>query len=298
MTARRRRHLPLDPTGGQPLALPAGEETLVPTSDGGQVLVHVAGSGVRTVVLSHGWTNDRRVWGPVARRLVDRGHRVVVYDQRGHAGSRAGSEGLTISALADDLAAVLAHVDARAATVVGHSMGGIAVQALLVERPQVVEARVGAVVLVSSACEDVGGPEAFQHVTSTMLASPTFDRALATPGIGPRMVRGVVGRHAHTSHLVAVRDLLAATPVVTRTELAAAMAAVDFSEALPGVELPVAVVVGSRDRLTRPAQSRRLADVIPGATLQVVPGAGHMLPFEAPDELAELIERVAAAVPA
>jgi pimeloyl-ACP methyl ester carboxylesterase len=124
-----------------------------------------------------------------------------------------------------------------------------------------------------------------------MLGSQAFDRALATPGLGPRMLRGVVGRHAHQSHLGAVRDLLVATPVLTRTDLAAAMAAMDLSEALSQVELPVAVVVGSRDRLTPPAQSRRLAAVIPGASLQVVPGAGHMLSLEAPDELADLIER-------
>jgi pimeloyl-ACP methyl ester carboxylesterase len=193
---------------------------------------------------------------------------------------------------------VLEHVDARGATVVGHSMGGMAVQALLVERPEVVEARVAAVVLASTACDDVGGPDALRPVTSRMLASPAFDRALATPRLGRRMLRGVVGRHAHPSHLGAVRDLLVATPVLTRTDLAAAMAALDLSEVLARVELPVTVVVGSKDRLTPPRQSRRLADVVPGASLQVIPGAGHMLSLEAPDELADLIERASLVPPA
>ncbi len=256
--------------------------------------MHVAGSGPRTFVLSHGWTNDRRVWGPVARRLVERGHRVAVYDQRGHAGSRAGTDGLAMSALADDLAVVLEHVGGTGVTVVGHSMGGMAAQALLVERPEVAEERVGAVVLVSTACAGAGSPGAFQEVTALVLSSPALDRALASPRVGPRMVRGVVGRHAPPSHLGAVRDLLVATPPLTRTGLAAAMAAMDFSAALASVRLPVAVVVGSRDRLTPPAQSRRLVGIIPGASLHVIPDAGHMLPFEAPDELADLIERTPA----
>ncbi len=75
------------------------------------------------------------------------------------------------------------------------------------------------------------------------------------------------------------------------------MRAMDFSEALASADLPVHVVVGSRDRLTPPAQSRRLADVIPGATLHVIDGAGHMLSLEAPDELVRQLERAAARIP-
>ena len=85
-----------------------------------------------------------------------------------------------------------------------------------------------------------------------------------------------------------------ATPALTRTHLAAAMAAIDFSAALASVDLPVAIVVGSQDRLTPPWQSRRLAGVIRGSTLEVIPGAGHMLSLEAPDELTDLLERTAA----
>jgi 3-oxoadipate enol-lactonase len=289
--AHRRRHpLPTDPTGGQPLVLPPGEEALVATPDGGEVAVLVAGSGARTIVLAHGWTNDRRIWGPVARRLVERGCRVVVYDQRGHAGSRAGSDGLTISALADDLAAVLDHVDARGATVVGHSMGGMATQALLVERPEVVRARVGAAVLVSTACEDVGGPDALRRVTSRMLAArPSTGRWRP----GPRPEDAPRRRRSSRPPEPPRRrpGPAGGDPCPDPHGPRAAMAAMDLSEALSQVELPVAVVVGSRDRLTPPAQSRRLAAVIPGASLQVVPGAGHMLSLEAPDELTDLIER-------
>ena len=290
---RAARALPTDPTGGEPLLLPPGEEARISTRDGGEIVLHDAGSGPQTFVLSHGWTNDRRVWGPVARRLVARGHRVVVYDQRGHAGSTAGTDGLTMSALADDLAAVLDHVGATDVTVAGHSMGGMTAQALLVERPEVVKAHVGAVVLVSTACADVGGPDVFKEVTERVLTSRTFDRALANPRLGLRVIRGVVGRHAHASHLGAVRDLLVATPAPTRTLFAAAMATMDFSEALASIDLPVAIVVGSHDRLTPARQSRRLGGIIRGSTLDVIAGAGHMLSLEAPDELTDLLERTA-----
>ena len=53
--------------------------------------------------------------------------------------------------------------------------------------------------------------------------------------------------------------------------------------------VPTTVVVGSRDLLTPPRLGRALAAAIPGARLVELPGAGHMLPYEEPDRLAEII---------
>jgi pimeloyl-ACP methyl ester carboxylesterase len=44
--------------------------------------------------------------------------------------------------------------------------------------------------------------------------------------------------------------------------------------------IPTAVLVGTRDRLTPVAASRRIHDALPSAELMVLPGAGHMLPVE------------------
>ncbi|MEX2658467.1 MAG: alpha/beta hydrolase [Acidimicrobiales bacterium] len=298
LAARHRRQEVLDQTEGQPLVLPPGDVFVLPTHDGGQLAVRDMGDGQRTFVLSHGWTNDARMWGAVARRLVERGHRVVVYDQRGHAGSTAGTDGLTMSAFAEDLATVVQHLGVTDVVVVGHSMGGMSAQALLVERPDVVKAHVGAVVLVATACSQVGGRFLLDGVATTVLASPVFDRALATRRVGPRMLRGTVGRSVVAAHLEAMRETLAATSAETRTGCLVAMRAMDFEEALAHVELPVHVVVGSRDLLTPRSQSRRLAEIIPGAELHVIDGAGHMLSLEAPDELTDQLERAAARIPA
>ena len=62
------------------------------------------------VVLAHCYTGSRGVWAPVARRLVDKGYRVVLWDQRGHGASTVGSDGLTIDRLGEDLREVLESV--------------------------------------------------------------------------------------------------------------------------------------------------------------------------------------------
>ena len=49
-------------------------------------------------------------------------------------------------------------------------------------------------------------------------------------------------------------------------------------------------MVGAADRTTPPSHSRRLAEGIPGARLVAVPGAGHLLNWEAPGELIKVVE--------
>src|SRR5947209_15546198 len=71
-----------DPDAATRLTIRDGTDVRIPTTDGGGIAATVArgaDAGGRTFVLVHGWTNDRRIWAPVARILLDRGHRVVLY---------------------------------------------------------------------------------------------------------------------------------------------------------------------------------------------------------------------------
>lgn len=63
---------------------------------------------------------------------------------------------------------------------------------------------------------------------------------------------------------------------------------VDLTEAAGRVRAPTLVLCGARDRANLPA-CRRLAELIPGATLQLVPDAGHEVNVQAPQALAELL---------
>jgi hypothetical protein len=111
---RRRWAAAPDPTGGRPLELPPLEELTVVAADGTRLAVAVAGPvDGPLAVLAHGWTADRRIWGPLARRLVGSGRRVAVWDQRGHGSSGLGTDGPSVDALAGDVASVLDALDAQ-----------------------------------------------------------------------------------------------------------------------------------------------------------------------------------------
>jgi pimeloyl-ACP methyl ester carboxylesterase len=60
-------------------------------------------------------------------------------------------------------------------------------------------------------------------------------------------------------------------------------------EAALGVRCPVLVIAGEKDRMAPPAAGRLLAEAVPAGQWRLIPGAGHMLPVEAPDAVRRLL---------
>ena len=58
----------------------------------------------------------------------------------------------------------------------------------------------------------------------------------------------------------------------------------DLGERVGEIAVPVLVVAGADDMMVPPESSEELHRAIPGSRMVVVPGAGHMLPMEQPDE--------------
>jgi non-heme chloroperoxidase len=285
--AVRRWRSALDPDQAGGAALPAGEAFKVEVGDGAVLDGVVLGGQGPTVVLSHCWTGRRSTWAPVAARLVERGYRVVLYDQRGHGSSTLGPEAPTIARLGDDLKAVLEAVDARDAVVAGHSMGGMAAQALAVDHPEVVAERVRALVLVATgAARIIRRPLGLPG--GLTLGHPLVERLLLG-ALGPVFVRATAGRRPHLEHLLATRDSFLATPASVRLAFFRAMQVMDLRAGLASVSVPTIVVLGRRDLMTPPRVGRLVAATVPGARLVEIPDAGHMLPLEEPDLLTDLI---------
>ena len=69
----------------------------------------------------------------------------------------------------------------------------------------------------------------------------------------------------------------------------AVMARADRRPRLAQVACPTLVLCGEADRLTPPEHSREIAQGVPGARLEIVPGAGHMLTMEQPARVNALL---------
>jgi non-heme chloroperoxidase len=97
----------------------------VGTENSGPIKLHYEdyGSG-KPVVLIHGWPLSSRSWESQVPALVGAGYRVIAYDRRGFGSSSQPWTGYDYDTLAADLDALLRHLDLKAATLVGFSMGG------------------------------------------------------------------------------------------------------------------------------------------------------------------------------
>lgn len=274
--------------------LPRGRSFDVKTDDGAVLAVTDAGPvDAPMVVLPHCWMCSREAWAPVAHRLLAAGHRVVLYDQRGHGSSTCGSDGFTIERLGGDLRAVLEAVDAREAVLAGHSMGGMTIQSLASHHPEVLVERARAIALVATAASGLGRGARIDSVSQAVIASKWLDLAMRSK-MGHALTRSAVGRRARRTDMVLTRDLVVACPAPARREFLAAMFGMDLRPGIAGIKVPTKVVIGTWDTLTPVSRARELVGTIPGAELVALPRFGHMLPLEAPDEVADVILSLAA----
>lgn len=291
---------------------PGTTSQVLRTSD--QVSLHVeidepegpaAASGL-TVVLAHGYTLDSRSWVFQRRALSQAGHRVVLWDQRGHGRSEAGdSAHHTITRLGEDLDELLtAVVPSGPVVLVGHSMGAMAMMSYAARHGAQLGDRLQAVALISTSA---GGLDAVRWGLGERVGSlvnQVGPVAAARVARYPRLVRAV--RKHPSAILRAVlaasafgarvpapvrrltSDMILGTDPAVMASFAPTLRTHDTYAALASLSgVPVLVLVGDRDLLTPLVHSARLAQALPHAEHVVVQGGGHILMLEHPECVSE-----------
>jgi pimeloyl-ACP methyl ester carboxylesterase len=236
-------------------------------------------------------TLSSRVWAKQFETFPAAGFRAVAFDSRGHGESQVGETGHSLDNLADDLRTVLEALDLHDVVLVGHSMGGMAVQAFAIRHPDVLHERVRGLVLQSTAAHNLVSDARRIRETIERLTrlGPDFAAFMRPRNLGFLLARIGFGTDPHPSHVEATREMLASTSAETTRAAVAALLRLDLTEGLPGIDVPTLVLVGTADALTPPRDARRIADLVPGARLVEYPGAGHMLMYERTDEIDALI---------
>lgn len=168
----------------------------------------------------------------------------------------------------------------------------MAALAFAIDQPAVCERRVSHLVLVATAARSplLGRPGGLaERVATAAVSSGLSERGLASERLGPWLVRASLGRSPSMVALRATQESVVAAARATRRDLLAEIASLDLVDALPGVRVPTTVAYGTADLLTPPKLNRELVESIPGAVGVVLHGCGHQLPFEAPDQLADVV---------
>lgn len=252
-----------------------------------------------TLVFAHGWTLNHLIWVPLIERIQSvHNVRVVAYDQPGHGRTTLGrGYRPTIRGLGDTLADVLEHtVQEGPVILIGHSMGGMSIMAYAGAHRDEVGGRVRAVLLMGTTSGDISR----RYQGFETLVMKAIHRAPMIPAGNFITQRGqrhtLFGDRCKPEDLAFTVKVMTQTPLPTLSRYYLALMEHDEADHLEVLtKVPVVIMCGEKDRLTSTRHARRVHDGIPGSRLVIVPGAGHMLMFEAPDlvllELAQLLER-------
>ena len=236
-----------------------------------------------TLVLLHGFAGTGRGWDPVVGELGRERYTAVAPDLRGH-GSQAGARPVGFEGIGAD---VLAAAPDRFA-LGGYSMGGRIALSVALAAPE----RVSRLVLVATTAgiEDEGD-RAERRAADARLADQLeaggidafADRWLAQP---------LFARDDEATQRLARDDIARNEPAGLAAALrgAGTGAMAPLWSRLGELTMPVLVLVGEHDAKFT-AIGERLAAAIPGAALDIVPGAGHALPRAAPAAVARAINR-------
>jgi pimeloyl-ACP methyl ester carboxylesterase len=276
------------------LAEPQGERVVITRPDGTKLHALAAGRGP-AVILVHGYSANLLEWNFVWDELRGRGFRVIAFDQRGHGGSTMGSDGIGSAPMAADVAAVAEHFDVDDAVVVGHSMGGFVTIRAVLDHPGLA-GRLRGLVLFATWAGRMLDEAPQNRLQIPLLQYGILQRLVRNKTIGVLFGAAQCGARPSPAMISVfieffIRHMDEHGPLLP---IVRAFSREDRYPRLGEIAVPTVVMVGTADRTTPPSHSRRLAAGIPGARLVSVPGAGHLLNWEAAGELIEVVEALAA----
>ena len=236
----------------------------------GETGFSVSGRGT-PIVLIHGVGMRQQVWAPQVQDFA-RDFKVITYDMLGHGQSDVPPEGVQLTCYAEQLRGLLDHLGIQRAHVVGHSMGALVALEFALTYPQ--------------RCLRVAALNAvFCRTPEQSAAVIQRARSLATSGIVAGL-DATLARwfdHAPDETLqqisAQIREFLCLVDPdgYRRTYELFASSDRAHQTRLKSMVVPVLFMTGQHDANSQPGMSRAMAELVPVASLEILPDARHMM---------------------
>ena len=260
----------------------------VTTKDGTEIYYKDWGTG-QPVVFSHGWPLSSDAWGGQMLFLAQNGYRAIAHDRRGHGRSSQTSSGNDMNTYADDLAAVINHLDLKNAVLVAHSTGGGEVARYI---GRYGTKRVDKVVLISAipplllktGANPEGIPiEVWDGFRASLARDPSqFYKEFAilfygANRAGAKVSQGMLDEIWLWSMQASVKSVYECIKALSET---------DFTEDLKKFDVPTLLLHGEDDQVVPiKGSAKKAAKLIRGVQEIYYPGAAHGITGTEPDRV-------------
>ena len=232
------------------------------------------------LLLIQGLGYGRRSWEPLVPGLAER-YRVLWFDNRGIGDSDKPEGPYTARLMADDARQVLDEAGVDRAHVLGASLGGMIAQELAAGTPE----RVDKLVLC---CTTPGGAATvpMPEVTVKLFA----EAATLAPEVAlRRFVVNALGGDPSEELVERLYQLRLANPPDPAGWQAQAAAGLGFDGVEATIGAPTLVLTGTEDNVVDQRNADVVAARIPGASVERLPGTGHLFFWEQPDACVRII---------
>ncbi|MGK5055696.1 alpha/beta fold hydrolase [Janthinobacterium sp. LB2P49] len=243
---------------------------------------HRVGHGPHAVIVLHGWFGDAHAFAPMEAALDGGAFSYVFMDNRGYGGMRGAAGEYSMEEVARDALALADALGFATFSVVGHSMGGMALERLALLAPL----RLRKLVAVAPVpCCGVALKAPARALFLDASGNQQARRAIIARSTGERLPATWLDWKAQYSWETSDPAAFAAYFL--------AWSETDFSEEIKAarVALPLLVLVGEHDpRFDAALMRRTYLAWYPQARLEVLGNAGHYPMNETPLALAASIE--------
>lgn len=235
-----------------------------------------------TLVLLHGLGGSRVSWGPQLAALGTVA-RVVAWDLPGYGASPPLEVPMTFAALADAVAGLCDELSVDRVHLAGISFGGMIAQYVAALHPS----RLSTLTLLATSPKfglDGTGAAEWRQARLAPL-----DAGEQPADFAAAVLAGLVATELPPEAMAAQREGMSRITAPALRRAIECLLTHDSRMLLPSLTTPTVCMVGERDEETPVAYARAVVDLIPGARLVVVPGAGHLLHVEAPAAVNEVL---------
>lgn len=229
-----------------------------------------------TVFILHGWGSSSERWTGVIEHLSREGYDVLAPDLPGFGQSVPPSVPWNVEEYAVWASQFLQSLDVHPLIVIGHSFGGRVAIRLLQQNPVLARG------LVLCASSGLKHPKTLKQRLATLVAK-AGNLLFSIPGLSA--LRNLARRALYRS--IGEYDYYRTSGVMRET-----FQLVNEHDLAPGLEtftLPTLIIWGDQDQATPLADAHRFHALISGSRLEILPGAGHRLPYEHTETFCALV---------